>query len=38
LASLVFFWGAFIIYYVSKYVRKRQGIDLDLIYSEVPPA
>ena len=36
--SLVFFWGAFVVYYISKYVRKRQGIDLDLIYSEVPPA
>ena len=38
LASLVFFWGSFIVYYVSKYVRRTQGIDLDLIYSEVPPA
>lgn len=38
IASLVFFWGAFIVYYVSKYVRRKQGIDLDLIYSEIPPA
>ena len=36
--SLVFFWGAFIGYYISKYLRKRQGIDLDMIYTEVPPA
>jgi len=38
LGALLFFIAAFVIYYVSKYVRKTQGIDLELIYKEVPPA
>jgi hypothetical protein len=29
--------GGFIAYWIIRYVRKRQRIDLDLIYAEVPP-
>jgi len=29
---------AIIVYIISRIVRKRQGIDLDLIYEEIPPA
>jgi len=38
LSSLIFFIAALVIYYISKYVRRTQGIDLELIYKEVPPA
>jgi amino acid transporter len=27
----------FVVYYVAKYIRRKQGIDLDLLYKEVPP-
>lgn len=33
----VFFIVGPAIYYISKFVRKRQGVDLDLAYSEIPP-
>jgi APA family basic amino acid/polyamine antiporter len=26
-----------IVYYTAKYVRRRQGIDVDLVYKELPP-
>lgn len=29
---------AIVVYIISRFVRKRQGIDLDLIYEEIPPA
>ncbi len=29
--------AAFVIYFVSREVRKRQGIDLSLTYRELPP-
>jgi APA family basic amino acid/polyamine antiporter len=25
------------VYYIAKYVRRRQGIDVDLVYQELPP-
>jgi amino acid transporter len=33
----VFFVVGPTIYYVSRAIRKRQGFDLDLVYSEIPP-
>jgi len=26
-----------VVFYVSKFVRRRQGIDIDLVYKELPP-
>ena len=28
---------ALIAFYAAKAVRRRQGVDLDLIYAEIPP-
>jgi hypothetical protein len=25
------------VYYVSKFVRRRQGVNIDLVYKELPP-
>jgi len=38
LVSLMFPVGAIIVYFISRVLRKRQGIDLDMIYDEIPPA
>ena len=26
-----------LVYYVARYARRSQGIDIDLVYSELPP-
>ena len=26
-----------VVYYVSRYIRRGQGIDIDLVYRELPP-
>jgi hypothetical protein len=26
-----------LVYYVAKYVRRSQGVDVDLVYRELPP-
>jgi amino acid transporter len=36
--SLVFPVGAIVVYIISRILRKKQGIDLDMIYEEIPPA
>jgi uncharacterized membrane protein len=33
---LVFLFG-FVLYYAAKSYRKRQGIDIDLAYKQIPP-
>ena len=37
-ALVVLFVVGFIIYYAVKAYRKKQGINMDLAYKEVPPA
>lgn len=34
---LFLFFAGGIVYLISKYVRKRQGIDIELAFSEIPP-
>jgi len=29
--------SGFVVYYVSREIRRRQGVDLDLIFKEIPP-
>lgn len=36
--GLLFPVSAIIVYFISRFLRKRQGIDLDMIYDEIPPA
>jgi APA family basic amino acid/polyamine antiporter len=38
LSSLIFIILGYPIFYISKLIRKRQGIDLDQVYKEIPPA
>jgi len=35
--SLAFFPLGVLLFYVSKVVRRRQGIDLELAFREIPP-
>ena len=40
LAALVLagaYLSGFIAYYISKFVRKRQGINIDMVFKEIPP-
>ena len=32
------FIGGFVLYYIVRWYRARQGIDIDLAYKEIPPA
>lgn len=38
LTSLIFIILGYPIFYISKVIRKRQGIDLGQVYREIPPA
>ena len=26
-----------VVYYVARFLRRRQGVDIDLVYKELPP-